>query len=152
MGAEVTVITTSPAKAEDARRFGAKAVVVNGPGEDLSKHRRSLDFVLDTVPYRHDLERLFPMLKLDATLCVVGVGKITEPHQIGPFSLLRNRNSFASSQIGGIRETQEAVDFCAVHGIRPEVTKVPMSGIDEAWNKVVAKEARYRFVIDMSAA
>jgi len=152
MGAEVTVVTTSPAKAEDARRFGAKAVVVNGPGTDLSKHRRSLDFVLDTVPYQHDLERLFPLLKLDATLCVVGVGKITEPHQIGPFSLLRNRNSFASSQIGGIRETQEAVDFCAVHGIRPEVTKVPMTGIDEAWNKVVAKEARYRFVIDMSAA
>ena len=65
---------------------------------------------------------------------------------------MRNRNSFASSQIGGIRETQEAVDFCAVHGIRPEVTRVPMSGIDEAWNKVVAKEARYRFVIDMANA
>jgi alcohol dehydrogenase (NADP+) len=152
MGAEVTVITTSSAKVEDARRFGAKAVVVNGPGADLSKHKRSLDFVLDTVPYQHDLERLFSLLKLDATLCVVGVGRITEPHQIGPFSLLRSRNAFASSQIGGIRETQEAVDFCAVHGIRPEVTRIPMSGIDEAWNKVVAKQARYRFVIDMSAA
>jgi alcohol dehydrogenase (NADP+) len=152
MGAEVTVLTTSAAKVEDARSFGAKKVVVNGTGADLSRHKRSLDFILDTVPYQHDLERLFPLLELDATLCVVGVGKITEPHQIGPFSLLRSRNGFASSQIGGIRETQEAVNFCAVHGIRPEVTKIPMSGIDEAWNKVVAKEARYRFVIEMPAA
>jgi alcohol dehydrogenase (NADP+) len=152
MGAEVTVITTSPAKVEDARGFGAKSVVVNATGADLSKHKRSLDFILDTVPYQHDLERLFPLLKLDATLCVVGVGKVIEPHQIGPFSLLRSRNAFASSQIGGIRKTQEAVDFCAVHGIRPEVTKIPMSGIDDAWDKVVAKEARYRFVIEMPAA
>jgi uncharacterized zinc-type alcohol dehydrogenase-like protein len=150
MGAEVTVLTTSAAKVDDARRFGAKAVVMNEPGADLSGHKRSLDFILDTVPYQHDLERLFPLLKLDATLCMVGAGKITEPHQIGPFSLLRSRNAFASSQIGGIRETQEAVDFCAVHAIRPEITRVPRSGIDDAWNKVVAKEARYRFVIDMA--
>ena len=150
MGAEVTVVTTSAAKVEDARRFGARAAVVNVPGADLSRYKRSLDFILDTVPYRHDLERLFPLLKLDSTLCIVGVGKITEPHQIGPFSLLRSRNAFASSAIGGIRETQEAVDFCAVHGIRPEITRISMSGIDDAWNKVVAKEARYRFVIDMA--
>jgi len=150
MGAEVTVLTTSTAKVEDARRFGARTVVVNEPGADLSRHKRSLDFILDTVPYQHDLERLFPLLKLDATLCMVGAGRINEPHQIGPFSLLRSRNAFASSQIGGIRETQEAVNFCALHGIRPEITKVPPSGIDDAWSKVVAKEARYRFVIDVA--
>ncbi len=152
MGAEVTVLTTSSAKAEDARRFGAKTVIVNAQGADLSKYRRSLDFILDTVPYQHDLERLIPLLKMDSTLCVVGVGKTTEPHQIGPFSLLRDRTSFASSQIGGIRETQELVGFCALHGIRPEITKIPMSGIDGAWTKVVEKEARYRFVIDMANA
>ncbi len=150
MGAEVTVLTTSRGKVDDARRFGAKNVVVNEAGADLSGYRRSLDFILDTVPYQHDLEPLIPLLKMDATLCVVGVGRITEPHQIGPFSLLRSRNSFASSQIGGIRETQEAVAFCALHGIRPEITKIPMASIDDAWSKVVAKDARYRFVIDMT--
>lgn len=149
MGAEVTVLTTSASKAEDARRFGAKTVIVNGPGADLSKHERSLDFILDTVPYQHDLDGLIPLLKMDSTLCMVGVGKVTEPHQIGPFSLLRDRTSFASSQIGGIRETQELVHFCALHGIRPEITKIPMSGIDDAWTKVVDKAARYRFVIEM---
>jgi uncharacterized zinc-type alcohol dehydrogenase-like protein len=151
MGAEVTVVTTSPSKVDDARRFGAKTVVVNDPAASLAKHKRTLDFVVDTVPYQHDLERLFPLLKMDATLCMVGVGKITEPHQIGPYSLLRARNSFASSQIGGIRETQELVGFCAQNGIKPEVAKIPMSGIDAAWAKVVDKEARYRFVIDMKA-
>jgi uncharacterized zinc-type alcohol dehydrogenase-like protein len=151
MGAEVTVVTTSPSKVDDARRFGAKTVIVNDPAASLAKYKRTLDFVVDTVPYQHDLERLFPLLKMDATLCMVGVGKITEPHQIGPYSLLRARNSFASSQIGGIRETQELVGFCAQNGIKPEVAKIPMSGIDAAWAKVVDKEARYRFVIDMKA-
>jgi uncharacterized zinc-type alcohol dehydrogenase-like protein len=152
MGAEVTVLTTSSAKVEDARRFGAKTVIVNEPGADLSKFKRSLDFILDTAPYRHDLERIIPLLKLDATLCMVGAGKIVEPHQIGPFSLLHNRNSFASSQIGGIRETQELVGFCALHGIRPTITKISREKIDDAWTKVVDKAARYRFVIDLAAA
>ena len=152
MGAQVTVLTTSRSKVDDARRFGAKTVIVNDQGADLAKYRRSLDFILDTVPYQHDLERLIPLLKMDSTLCMVGVGKTTEPHQIGPFSLLRDRTSFASSQIGGIRETQELVQFCALHGIRPEITKVPMSRIDDAWAKVVDKAARYRFVIDMMNA
>jgi len=152
MGAEVTVLTTSSAKVEDAKRFGAKTVIVNAQGADLSKYRRSLDFIVDTVPYQHDLERLIPLLKMDATLCMVGVGKTTEPHQIGPFSLLRDRTSFASSQIGGIRETQELVHFCALHDIRPEIIKIPMAKIDDAWTKVVDKQARYRFVIDMTHA
>jgi uncharacterized zinc-type alcohol dehydrogenase-like protein len=151
MGADVTVLTTSRSKVDDARRFGAKTVIVNDAAASLSQYRRSLDFIVDTVPYQHDLERLFPLLKMDATLCMVGVGNITEPHQIGPFSLLRSRNSFASSQIGGIRETQELVGFCALHGVRPEVARIPMSGIDGAWTKVIEKQARYRFVIGMKA-
>jgi uncharacterized zinc-type alcohol dehydrogenase-like protein len=89
---------------------------------------------------------------MDSTLCMVGVGRTTEPHQIGPFSLLRDRTSFASSQIGGIRETQELVHFCALHDIRPAITKIPMAKIDDAWTKVVDKQARYRFVIDMTNA
>ena len=82
---------------------------------------------------------------------MVGAGKIDEPHEIGPFALLRTRNSFAGSQIGGIRETQELVDFCALHNIRPEITKISMSDISDAWVNVVDKKARYRYVIDMKA-
>ena len=152
MGAEVTVLTTSKSKVEDAKRFGAKTVIVNDAAADLSKYRRSLDFIVDTAPYQHDVDRLIRLLKMDATLCMVGVGKVTEPHQLGPFSLLGSRNSFASSQIGGIRETQELVDFCALHNIRPEITQIPMEKIDDAWSKVVNKEARYRFVMDMTKA
>jgi uncharacterized zinc-type alcohol dehydrogenase-like protein len=151
MGAEVTVITTSQEKVGDARRFGARDVIVNADVADLSTFRRSLDFVIDTAPYKHKLDRLFTLLKQDATFCMVGVGKVTEPYEIGPFSLLASRNSYASSQIGGIRETQELVDFCALHQIRPEISRISMSEISEAWDKVVDKKARYRFVIDMKA-
>ena len=151
MGAEVTVITTSPSKVADARKFGAKDVIVNPDSADLSKHSRSLDFILDTAPYRHKLDKLITLLKQEATFCMVGAGKIDEPHEIGPFALLRTRNSFAGSQIGGIRETQELVDFCALHNIRPEITKISMSDISDAWVNVVDKKARYRYVIDMKA-
>jgi alcohol dehydrogenase (NADP+) len=152
LGAEVTVLTTTPAKAGDARRFGARTVIAGYDSVDLVAHRRTLDFVLDTAPYRHDFDRIIPLLKIDATYCIVGVGKVSEPNQIGPFSLLGSRNSLASSATGGIRETQELVDFCARQRIAPEISLVPTSAIDDAWAKVVAKEARYRFVIDLGRA
>jgi len=151
LGAQVTVITTSPSKVDDARKFGAKDVIVNPDGADLSKHRRTLDFIIDTAPYKHKLDKLFTLLKQDATYCMVGVGKVSDPYEIGPFSLLASRNSYASSQIGGIRETQELVDFCALHHIRPEITKISMNEISDAWVKVVDKKVRYRYVIDMKA-
>jgi len=151
MGAQVTVITTSPSKVDDARKFGAKEVIVNPDSADLSKHRRTLDFIIDTAPYKHKLDKLFTLLKQDATYCMVGVGKVSDPYEIGPFSLLASRNSYASSQIGGIRETQELVDFCALHKIRPEITKISMNEISDAWVKVVDKKVRYRYVIDMKA-
>jgi alcohol dehydrogenase (NADP+) len=151
MGAEVTVITTSQNKVADARKFGAKDVIVNPDSADLSKYKRSLDFIIDTAPYKHKLDKLFTLLKQDATFCMVGVGKVSEPYEIGPFSLLASRNSYASSQIGGIRETQELVDFCALHKIRPEISKIAMTEISDAWDKVVEKKARYRYVIDMKA-
>ncbi|MEN0059712.1 MAG: NAD(P)-dependent alcohol dehydrogenase [Bdellovibrio sp.] len=151
MGAEVTVITTSPSKVSDAKKFGAKEVIVNPASADLTKFKRSLDFIIDTAPYKHKLDKLFTLLKQDATFCMVGVGKVTEPYEIGPFSLLASRNSYSSSQIGGIRETQELVDFCALHKIKPEIKKVSMSEISEAWDKVVDKKVRYRYVVDMKA-
>ncbi|MBZ8144065.1 hypothetical protein CLD22_30305 [Rubrivivax gelatinosus] len=151
MGADVTVLTTSPDKVADALRFGARDVIVNPDSADLSRHKRSLDFILDTAPYKHKLDRLFTLLKQDATFCMVGAGKVSEPYEIGPFSLLAARNSYASSQIGGIRETQELVDFCALHGIRPETSRIAMNEISAAWDRVVDKKARYRYVVDMKA-
>ena len=151
MGAAVTVITTSPEKADDARRFGAKDVLVNRDGADFSKQKKSFDFVLDTVPYQHDLSRLIPLLKRDATYCRVGVGKLTTPNQYGQMELVLARNSLAGSVTGGIRETQEMLNFCAAHKIKPQITKVPLTAVDASWAQVVAKKARYRFVIDMAA-
>jgi len=149
LGAGVTVFTTSPEKAEDARRFGARDVVVNRDGADFARYRHVFDFALDTVPVEHDLNRFIPLLKRDATYCRVGVGKVTDSNAIGQMGLVLYRNSFAGSNTGGIRETQDMVDLCARLGIRPEITKIPMAGIDEAWKQVVDKRARYRFVVDV---
>lgn len=151
MGAEVTVFTTTSDKVNDARRFGARDVVVIKDGVDLSNLKRTFDFILDTSPYRHNIDGFIPLLKRESTMCIVGVGKFTEPTQYGPVNLVVNRNSLAGSCIGGIRETQELIDFCALHKIRPEVTKINMTKIDDAWQKVLAKQARYRFVVDLNA-
>jgi uncharacterized zinc-type alcohol dehydrogenase-like protein len=150
MGAEVTVFTTSPDKINDARRFGAKEVVINKEGADFSKFKNYFDFALDTVPYKHDLDRFIPLLKRDATYCRVGVGKLTEPNEFGQMQLVLYRNAIAGSNTGGIRETQDMVDFCALNKIKPEITKIPMNGVDDAWQKVFNKQVRYRFVIDMA--
>ena len=151
MGAEVTVITTFPDKVEDARRFGAKDVLINKDGADFSKYKRAFDFILGTIPYQHDLDRFIPILKRDATLCRVGVGKLTTPNEYGQMTTVLSRTSLAGSNTGGIRETQEMLSFCALNKIKPQITKISMNEIDEAWLKVVAKKARYRFVIDMKA-
>ena len=153
LGAEVVVFSTSPEKVEDARRFGASDVVVNYDEAKMKQYARYFDFILDTAPYHHDMDPLIPTLKRDATLCLVGIGDIRkEPNQLHPFSTISKRNSFAGSMIGGIRETQEVIDFCDLHGIAPDVTKVPIASINETWRNVVAKKARYRYVIDMTAA
>jgi len=151
LGAEVTVITTSLDKAEDARRFGAKDVLISKDGADFSKYKRAFDFILDTVPYQHDLDRFIPILKRDATLCRVGVGKLTTPNEYGQMTTVLSRTSLAGSNTGGIRETQEMLSFFALNKIKPQITKISMNEIDEAWLKVVAKKARYRSVIDMKA-
>jgi uncharacterized zinc-type alcohol dehydrogenase-like protein len=143
MGAEVTVITTSPDKTKDAHRFGAKDVLINQSGVDFSKHKRGFDFILDTIPYQHDLDRFIPLLKRDATLCRVGVGKLTTPNEYGQMTTVLTRTSLAGANTGGIRETQDIVNYCALNKIKPQTTKIPMDGINDAWSKVVAKKARY---------
>ena len=149
MGAEVTVFTTSPGKVGDAKRFGAADVVINADGADFSRYRHAFDFALDTVPQKHDLNRFIPLLKRDAVYCRVGVGKVADPNEIGQMSLVLHRNALAGSNTGGIRETQDMVDFCGLNNIRPEITKISMKGIDEAWSNVVNKKVRYRYVIDV---
>jgi uncharacterized zinc-type alcohol dehydrogenase-like protein len=150
LGAQVTVFTTSPSKVEDARRFGASEVVINTAGADFAKYKHAFDFALDTVPYKHDLNPFVPLLKPNATYCRVGVGKVADSNEIGQMNLVLFRNSFAGSNTGGIRETQDMLDFCARNQIKPEITKVTMSGIDEAWKNVFDKQVRYRYVIDTS--
>ncbi len=152
MGADVTVVTTSPEKQEDARRFGAKDVLINKDGADFSKYARAFDFILDTIPYQHDLDRFIPLLKRDATLCRVGVGKLMTPNAYGQMTTVLARTALAGSNTGGIRETQEMLEFCAIQKIKPQITKIPMNGINDAWSKVIAKQARYRFVLDMNLA
>jgi uncharacterized zinc-type alcohol dehydrogenase-like protein len=151
LGAEVTVFTTSPDKIKDARCFGAKDVVINNEGADFSKFNHAFDFALDTVPYKHDLNRFIPLLKRDATYCRVGVGKVVDSNEIGQMNLVLYRNALAGSNTGGIRETQDMMDFCALNKIKPEITKISMNGIDDAWTKVFEKKARYRYVLDMSS-
>ena len=151
LGAEVTVFTTSPDKITDAKRFGAKEVVINREGADFSKFNHAFDFALDTVPYKHDLNRFIPLLKRDATYCRVGVGKVVDTNEIGQMNLVLYRTALAGSNTGGIRETQDFIDFCALNKIKPEITKIPMNGIDDAWTKVFEKKARYRYVMEMKA-
>jgi uncharacterized zinc-type alcohol dehydrogenase-like protein len=151
LGAEVTVFTTSPDKEKDARRFGAKEVVINKAGADYSRLKHRFDFALDTVPYKHDLNPFIPLLRPDAVYCRVGVGKVVDTNEIGQMNLVLHRNALAGSNTGGIRETQDMLEFCAANNIRPEITRIAMGEIDNAWKKVFDKQARYRFVMDMKA-
>lgn len=152
LGAEVVVFTTSADKVEDAKRFGATDVVVQNNPEKIKQYARKLDFVLSTVPYQYSMDPVIGTLKRDATMCLVGIGKIDEPNQLHPFTTIQKRNSFAGSMIGGIRETQDAVDFCELHGIKPEYQLIGLTEINSIWERVVSKQARYRYVIDMNKA
>ncbi|MBP2170765.1 putative zinc-type alcohol dehydrogenase-like protein [Erwinia toletana] len=151
MGAEVIVMTTSPDKVVDAKKFGASDVIVNHDKLQMEKYARSLDFILDTVPYKHEMDPLIGLLKRDATLCLVGVGKADEPNQLAPITNILARNSFAGSLIGSIRETQDVIDFCSLHNISPQITLIPVQQINRAWRDVIDKKVRYRYVIDMTS-
>jgi uncharacterized zinc-type alcohol dehydrogenase-like protein len=151
LGAEVTVFTTSPDKVGDARRFGAKNAVLNRDGSDFSAFKHAFDFALDTVPYKHDLDRFIPLLRPGATYCRVGVGKVVDSNEVGQMNLVLYRNALAGANTGGIRETQDMLTFCALNNIKPQVQKVSMTELDGAWKSVFDKKARYRYVIDMKA-
>lgn len=151
MGANVTVFTTSSAKVQDSKRFGATDVLINEDGADFSKFKNTFDFALDTVADKHDLDRFVPLLKHDAAYCRVGLGKDSDSNEIGQMNLVSYRIALVGSNTGGIRETQDMVEFCALNKIKPEITIVSPNEVDEAWKNVLDKKVRYRYVIDMKA-
>ena len=148
-GARVVVFTTSPGKAQDALRLGADEVVISTDPEAMKKHDSSFQFILDTVAAPHDINAYFALLKRDGNLTQVGVP--AEPLPVQVFSLLHNRRSFSGSLIGGIRETQEMLDFCGEHGITSDIELIPIQQINEAYDRLLKNDVKYRFVIDMAS-
>ena len=143
------LFTTSPGKAADAKRLGADEVVVSKNADEMAKHVGSFDFILDCVSAEHDMNALIALLKLDGTLTLVGAPE--KPLSIGAFGLLMGRRSLAGSGIGGIAETQEMLDFCAEKKIACDVEPIAMQQINEAYERMLKSDVRYRFVIDMAS-
>ncbi|MCR6631740.1 MAG: NAD(P)-dependent alcohol dehydrogenase [Magnetospirillum sp.] len=150
MGARVVMITTSAAKGADATKIGADEVLVSTDPEAMARYKGKLDFILNTVPVGHDANPYMSLLKLDGTMVVVGLLTGLEPPLNGA-SLIFGRKSIAGSGIGGIAETQEMFDFCAEHGITCEVEVIPIQSINQAYERLVRNDVRYRFVIDMAS-
>jgi uncharacterized zinc-type alcohol dehydrogenase-like protein len=149
MGADVTLFTTSPGKADDARRLGANHVVISKDEEQMKSQARSFDFILDCVSAKHDINAYLALLKRDGTL--VQVGAPSEPLPVQVFSLIFPRRHFAGSLIGGIAETQEMLDFCAKHDIVSDIEMIDIDQINEAYERVINSDVKYRFVIDMKS-
>lgn len=147
-GAEVTVLSTSESKREDAKRLGAHHFVITTNKDEFKAAAKSFDFILDTVSAEHDIASYMSLLKTNGTHICVGVPP--KPAQIPPFSLIMSRNSVAGSMIGGIAETQEMLDFCGEHNITSDVEVIDMNYIDEAYSRMEKNDVKYRFVIDVS--
>ncbi len=145
-GSEVTVISTSKHKAEDAKRLGAHHFLVSTDEEAMTKHAKQFDFILDTVSAQHDLTALLSLVKRDGTLVMVGVPPDAVP--LRTFSIISGRKSVAGSLIGGIPETQEMLDFCGKHNIVSDVEMIQMKDINTAYERMIRGDVRYRFVID----
>ncbi|GAF20525.1 alcohol dehydrogenase [Bacillus sp. JCM 19047] len=148
MGAEVTVLSQTLKKQEDGLAFGAKEYYATNDEETLTKLAGSFDFILNTVSAKLDMSAYLNLLALNGTL--VNVGAPSEPLDVNAFSLISKRRSFAGSMIGGIRETQEMLDFCSAHSILPEIEVISADKIDDAYERVLHSDVRYRFVIDTS--
>lgn len=148
MDAHVTVFTTSPSKANDAKRLGADEVVLSTDAEQM-KQPSKLDMILDTVSGNHDVNAYLRLLKADGTLVLVGAP--AEPLPVHSYSLIGGRKSFAGSNIGGIAETQEMIDFCAEHNITADIELIHVDQINEAFDRLEKGDVKYRFVIDMAS-
>jgi uncharacterized zinc-type alcohol dehydrogenase-like protein len=148
-GAHVALFTTSPNKAADAMKLGAHEVILSKDEDEMEKHEKSFDFILDTVSAPHDLDAYLSLLKRDGSLVLVGASP--DPLQLDAFSLIHRRRRLAGSLIGGIAETQEMLDYCAEHGIVCDIEKIPIDKINEAYERMLKSDVKYRFVIDMAS-
>jgi alcohol dehydrogenase (NADP+) len=150
LGAHVVLFTTSPGKAEDARRLGADEVVISRNPDEMARHAGSFHFILNTVAAPHNLDAFLVLLKRDGAMVLVGAPG--EPHPSPTvFNLIMRRRTLAGSLIGGIAETQEMLDFCAEHGIVSDIELIPIQQINEAYERMLKSDVKYRFVIDMAS-
>lgn len=148
-GAHVVVFTTSPDKTEDALRLGADEVVVSRNVDEMQKHAGSFDFILDTVSAKHDINTYLNLLRPDGNITLVGAPE--KPLDVAAFSLIMGRRSLSGSNIGGIAETQEMLDFCGEHNITADVEVTPIQKVNEAYDRLLKSDVKYRFVIDMAS-
>ncbi len=148
-GAHVVVFTTSPNKKEDALRLGADEVVVSRNASEMQKHAGSFDFILDAVSAEHDINAYVNLLGLDGNITLVGAP--AKPLGVSAFGLIMRRRSLSGSNIGGIAETQEMLDFCGAHNITADVEVIPIQKVNEAYERMVKSDVKYRFSIDMAS-
>ncbi len=149
MGAHTVVFTTSPSKKEDALRLGADEVVISTDANDMAKHATSFDLILDAVSAQHDINAYIQMLKRDGNITMVGLPG--QPLPVAAFGLIYNRRSLSGSMIGGMRETQEMMDFCGQHNITADVEVIPIQKVNEAYERMLKSDVKYRFSIDMAS-
>ena len=147
-GAEVTMLSTSPSKEADAKRLGAQHFLLTKDKEQVKKASSHFDFIIDTVSAPHDYNMYLNMLKTNGVLICVGIPPT--PIEMMGFSLLGNRRSIGGSSVGGIKETQEMLDYCAENNIVSDVEVISMKNINEAFERMIKGDVHYRFVIDMS--
>lgn len=150
MGAHVVVFTSSESKVQDAKRLGASEVVVTKNPEAIKKFANSLDFIINTVAASHNLDQYLNLLKRDGTMCLVGAPDMPHPSP-DIRTLIFARRSLAGSLIGGIKETQEMLDFCAKHNVLSDIEIIPIQKINEAYERMLKSDVKYRFVIDSSS-
>src|SRR5208337_3491081 len=148
-GAHVVVFTSSPSKKEDALRLGADEVVVSRNADEMQKHAGSFDFILDAVSADHDINAYIQLLRRDGNITLVGAPP--NPLAVGAFGLLFRRRSLSGSPIGGIPETQEMLDFCGAHNITSDVEVIPIQKVNEAYERLLKSDVKYRFTIDMAS-
>src|SRR5450631_2147148 len=148
-GAHTVVFTTSPSKKEDALRLGADEVVISRNANEMARHAGSFDFILDAVAADHDINAYINMLRRDGNLTMVGAPE--NPLPVSVFGLIFARRSFSGSLIGGIAETQEMLDFCSEHNIVSDVEVIPIQKVNEAYERLVKSDVKYRFSIDMAS-
>jgi alcohol dehydrogenase (NADP+) len=148
-GAHVALFTTSPKKTADAVRLGADEVIVSTDSTAMQKHTGTFDFILDAVSAEHDLNAYLALLRLNGTMTLVGAPP--KPAPVAGFNLIMGRRSLAGSAIGGIRETQEMLDFCGENGITSDIELIPIQQIDTAYERLLKGDVKYRFVIDIAS-